>query len=190
MQRVEHILEWLQVVVAGLAIGVVAGLAAHVVITDPSVLSAATPAYAQDDFTPVELKAAEGTARVPATADDPIAGDESIDKVKKYERDSYYYASLGRRDPFSALVGGDFDADGDVGLPDVADLELVGIAWDAADKFAMAEDSRGFGYVLRVGDRIRGGKVTSIRRDSVTFGQYNAGELSTITLELPIQEDS
>ena len=54
----------------------------------------------------------------------------------------------------------------------------------------MAEDSRGFSYVLRAGDKVRGGKVASIQRDSITFARYTAGELSTITVELPSSEDS
>ncbi len=198
MQRMERSLIVVQVIVAGLAAGVIAGLAVHMVVADPAVLTGGAIAFAGDptthdpttnDLSPVRTPGAvappagEGT---PATsvAEDPTR------RLPTYARERFSYASLGRRDPFQALVGGEFETDGDVGLPDVADLRLVGIAWDAADRFAMAEDSRGFGYVLRLGDKIRGGKVARIARDSVTFAQYTAGELSTITLELPLQEDA
>jgi hypothetical protein len=191
VQRVEDILVLAQVIVAGLAIGMVVGLAAHVVIADPTLLVGAAPAYAE--LAPSTDVSAPDTGRAgdQSSADGSEASwlqEES--KIEQYERARYYYASLGRRDPFAALVGGEFQTDGAVGLPDVADLKLVGIAWDSADRFAMAEDSRGFGYVLRMGDKVRGGKVAQIRKDSVTFAQYTAGELSTITLELPIREDS
>jgi hypothetical protein len=174
----------LHVIVAGLAFGVIAGLAVHVVVADPALLYGARQAFAGEETlaatTPVAPTPPAGTS----VAQDPAR------RLPTYARERYHYASLGRRDPFRGLVGGEFEAAGDVGLPDVADLRLVGIAWDEADRFAMAEDSRGFGYVLREGDKVRGGRVASIHRDSVTFAQYTAGELSTITLELPIREDS
>jgi hypothetical protein len=197
VHRANNILVVLQVATAGLAIGAIVGLAAHVVVADPALLAGAAPAYA-DEFSSL------------ATADDnaadlandgvagagPASGGQAANflggpgaKVLKYERPRYHYASLGRRDPFSALVGGEFEAAGEVGLPDVADLNLVGVAWDDTDRYAMAEDSRGFGFVLRVGDKVQGGKVVGIDRASVTFAQYTAGELSTITLELPLQEE-
>jgi len=189
VQRVERTLVFLQVIVAGLACGVIAGLAIHVVVAEPALLTGTTPAFAGSP--PASAPAA------PASGSPSLAGEEITQPVAEdparrlpaYARERYHYATLGRRDPFQGLVGGDVEADGDVGLPDVADLRLVGIAWDAADRFAMAEDSRGYGYVLRVGDKIRGGKVARIARDKVTFAQYTAGELSSITLELTIRED-
>jgi hypothetical protein len=103
-------------------------------------------------------------------------------------REPYYYASLGRRDPFGSLIQGEFLGDGEVGLVDVGNIKLVGIAWDDLDRFAMVEDGRGFGFVLREGDAIRGGRVSKIERESVTFVQTTAGESSTITIQLPIRE--
>ncbi len=103
-------------------------------------------------------------------------------------REPYHYTRLGRRDPFGSLLSGDFVADGEPGLVDVGDMKLVGIAWDQADRFAMVEDSRGFGYALRQGDPVRSGRVLRIDRKSVTFVQSMAGESNTVTIELPIQE--
>ncbi|MGD8394131.1 MAG: hypothetical protein PVF43_01515 [Candidatus Eiseniibacteriota bacterium] len=205
MPHVERILKGLQVIVAGLACGTIAGLALHVVLADPALLAGATPAFADTgSFVQVEANQQPADGSETATAATATAGttgpgtagvvDNSVDadptrRMPAYARERYYYASLHRRDPFQALVGGELEADGNVGLPDVADLKLVGIAWGDTDRFAMAEDSRGFGYVLRVGDKIRGGHVASIRQDAITFAQYTAGELSTITLELPLRED-
>jgi hypothetical protein len=201
VQHVERILMGLQVIVAGLACGTIAGLALHVVLADPALLAGATPAFADPgSFVQVAAdlpaSAGEATAAPGGMADPGTAEvvDHSVDadparRLPTYARERYRYASLNRRDPFQALVGGELEAGGDVGLPDVADLKLVGIAWGDSDRFAMAEDSRGYGYVLRVGDKIRGGHVSSIRQDAITFAQYTAGELSTITLELPLREE-
>jgi hypothetical protein len=113
---------------------------------------------------------------------------DPTDRLAHWVREPYYYASLGRRDPFASLVDGNFESDGEVGLVDVGDMKLVGIAWDEIDRFAMVEDSRGFGHALREGDQVRSGKVLRIERDSVTFLQTSAGESTTITIELPIRE--
>ncbi len=113
---------------------------------------------------------------------------DPTDRLAHWVRKPYYYASLGRRDPFASLVSGDFESAGEVGLVDVGDMKLVGIAWDEIDRFAMVEDSRGFGRALREGDPVRSGRVLRIERDSVTFLQTSAGESTTITIELPIRE--
>jgi hypothetical protein len=186
----ERTLVGLQVIVAGLAFGVIAGLAVHVVMADPALLCGAPAAFADETVAaPAAPSVPADQAAVAAPAAPSTVASDPARRLPAYARERYHYASLGRRDPFRGLVGGDFEASGDVGLPDVADLRLVGIAWDDVDRFAMAEDSRGFGYVLRLGDKVRGGRVAGIHQDSVTFAQYTAGELTTITLELPIRED-
>jgi hypothetical protein len=125
---------------------------------------------------------ATGAARSPRSINDPT------DRIARFVREPYYYASLGRRDPFTSLLEGNFQGEGETGLVDIGNIKLVGIAWDNIDRFAMVEDGRGFGYVLREGDAIRGGRVLNISRESVTFAQSTAGESSTITIELPIRE--
>ena len=146
------------------------------------------------------IATAGAPAAAPVAAPAPTAGDgarqtftqepesDPTDRLAHWMREPYYYASLGRRDPFASLVSGDFESDGEVGLVDVGDMKLVGIAWDEIDRFAMVEDSRGFGHALREGDQVRSGKVLRIERDSVTFLQTSAGESTTITIELPIRE--
>lgn len=128
--------------------------------------------------------AAQGGPGAAALAQQPES--DPTDRLASWVRPPYYYASLGRRDPFGSLVSGDFQSNGEVGLVDVGDMKLVGIAWDEIDRFAMVEDSRGFGHALREGDPVRSGRVLRIERDSVTFLQTSAGESTTITIELPI----
>lgn len=148
--------------------------------------------------TPMNIQAPTsvlGGAEAPASASSSNMGagrspgsTDPTDRIARYAREPYYYASLGRRDPFSSLLEGEFLGEGEVGLVDIGNIKLVGIAWDQMDRFAMVEDGRGFGYVLREGDAIRGGRVLKIDRESVTFAQTTAGESSTMTIELPIRE--
>lgn len=157
----------------------------------PAVKPAASPAAAKSVASPAVKPAASpaATATNPAATPAPATKMQAErDRIKRYEREPYYYASLGRRDPFTSLLEGEFMADGHTGLVDLGNIKLVGIAWDEIDRFAMVEDGRGFGFVLREGDAIRGGKVLRIDRESVTFAQSTAGVSNTITIDLPTRE--
>jgi len=158
--------------------------------------SAATPAPAAAGLTPPSSKVAPGAQATagakPASAQragGPAAEPfiDPTERLSSWVREPYIYTSLGRRDPFGSLLSGEFVGDGEPGLVDVGNLKLVGIAWDQADRFAMVEDPRGFGYALREGDPVRGGKVLRISRTGVTFLQTMGGESNTITIELPTQ---
>jgi hypothetical protein len=197
-------------VIAGLVAGAAGGLLLQRQAEAPVSLSGASPAFAGEPAGVAGPVLAQAGAPVapsqPSRAGKGIASKSSaaahpgratldrraiadpVDRLSQYAREPYYYASLGRRDPFASLVKGDFMADGDAGLVDVGNMKLVGIAWDEIDRFAMVEDGRGFGYVLREGDAVRGGKVFKIERESVTFVQTTAGVSSTITIDLPIRE--
>jgi hypothetical protein len=129
---------------------------------------------------------ASGTQRPGGPAAEPFI--DPTERLSSWVREPYIYTSLGRRDPFGSLLNGEFMGDGEPGLVDVGNLKLVGIAWDQADRFAMVEDPRGFGYALREGDPVRSGKVLRINRTAVTFLQSMGGESNTITIELPMQE--
>jgi hypothetical protein len=185
-----------QLIAAGLVVGVACGLLIHGTARKGAMaLGGASPAYAGDRAPAKALAPAPAKALAPAPAKalapapgaaDP--GADPTDRLSGWVREPYHYASLGRRDPFGSLLQGDFVGDGEVGLPDIGGLRLVGIAWDENDHFAMVEDGRGFGHVLREGDPVRGGRVLRIDRGSVTFVQSMAGDSNTITLELPIRE--
>ncbi len=199
-----HGREHLGIVVAGLVAGAACGFLMHRTGADPAALSGATPAFAGDVATAApgrkqiekQMKNSEPgkapssglRAGVPAGSASRPQGTDTVDRLSRYVREPYYYASLGRRDPFASLVDGQFLAEGNAGLVDVGNIKLVGIAWDDINRFAMVEDGRGFGYVLREGDAIRNGKVLKIDRESVTFVQTTAGVSSTITIDLPIRE--
>jgi len=103
-------------------------------------------------------------------------------------RPRFMYSSLGKRDPFMSLVSGEFQGEGAIGLVSVGDMELVGILWGSKEKLAMVEDSRGRGYVLRVGDSVIGGVVTDITKDSIAITQTFYGETQTVVIRMKGKE--
>jgi hypothetical protein len=154
----------------------------------------AAPIPAAAGLTPPSSQSVPATAGAAKTAGAQRGGGpaaapfiDPTERLSSWVREPYLYTSLGRRDPFGSLLNGEFVGDGEPGLVDVGNLKLVGIAWDQADRFAMVEDPRGFGYALREGDPVRGGRVLRINRTGVTFLQTMGGESNTITIELPTQ---
>jgi len=103
-------------------------------------------------------------------------------------RPKFIYSSLGKRDPFMSLVSGEFQGEGTVSLVSIGDMELVGILWGSKEKLAMVEDSRGRGYVLRVGDAVIGGVVTDITKDSIVINQTFYGETQTVVIRMKGKE--
>jgi hypothetical protein len=122
-----------------------------------------------------------------AEAASPEIGLPEIEDTLLQEREEYFYASLGRRDPFGSLLKGQFTKDGKADLPDVGNLRLVGVMWGEKDRYALCEDSRGNGYILREGDPVVGGTVGRITQESLTVVQNFFGEVQTITIHLDTQ---
>jgi hypothetical protein len=105
-----------------------------------------------------------------------------------FARDQYTYTSGGRRDPFLSLLDGKFQGSGDGALIDVGDIHLVGIMWGASDKFALVEDSRGHGYVLRVGDPVVNGYISGISKTELQIVQNAFGESQSMSIKLKPKE--
>ncbi len=103
-------------------------------------------------------------------------------------RPKFIYSGLGNRDPFMSLVSGDFHGEGDTGLVGVGDMELVGILWGSRERLAMVEDSRGRGYVLRVGDAVLDGRVKEITTDSIVIAQAFYGESQNVIIQMKRKE--
>lgn len=105
---------------------------------------------------------------------------------------TYQYNALGRRDPFTALVGGDFvgaDVGGDA-PPDPGGMKVVGIVWGATDQFALVEDVRGNSFVLRKGDKVQNGFIESLKRDAVLVTVTADGQSQTVSIPLERKGDS
>jgi hypothetical protein len=102
------------------------------------------------------------------------------------EQLTYQYNALGRRDPFSPLVGGAFvgvDVGGDA-PPDVGGLKVVGIVWGSDDQFALCEDGRGSSLVLRVGDKVMNGVVEGLKRDRLIVNLTADGQSQSVAIPL------
>ena len=84
----------------------------------------------------------------------------------------------------AALVDGDFEQATASELVDVNSAHLVGVMWGQEDRFALVENGEGFGYILRVGDRVRNGRVVSIRKNSLTARVTLYGITNKVVLKL------
>lgn len=139
----------------------------------------ATPAPAADPEEVVPERAPADPSGVPPV---PSAISEIMN------RDRYDYRSLGRRDPFRSLVSGEFLRGQGTELIDVGDMKLVGVLWGQGDRYALVEDSRGFGYILRVGDPVRNGVVIDIDSESITVEHTMFGQTEIVTVPLNRRE--
>ncbi len=108
----------------------------------------------------------------------------SRDRINAIRANEFFYQSFGKDDPFGALVDGDFEQSAAAELVDMNSAHLVGVMWAQDDKFALVEDGEGFGYILRVGDRVRNGRVVSIRKSSLTARVTLYGITSKVILKL------
>jgi hypothetical protein len=103
-------------------------------------------------------------------------------------RERYDYRSYGRRDPFRSLVAGEYLRGQSSELIDVGDIRLVGVMWGRHDRYALVEDGRGFGYILRVGDPVRNGTIIDVDERSLTVEHTLFGQTEIITIPLNRRE--
>ncbi|MBI4364177.1 MAG: hypothetical protein HY568_02000 [Candidatus Latescibacteria bacterium] len=138
--------------------------------------------------------AAQAPAQAPAPAiPAPTAASgeipKSVDASVLFAREHYNYTAGGRRDPYQSLIEGKYQTlTGDGSLVDVGDIHLVGIMWGSSDKFALVEDSRGHGYVLRVGDPVVNGYISGIGKSELQVVQNAFGESQTLSIHLQTKE--
>lgn len=168
-------------------------------------LCAALPAAAADEAAPAVAQAATvagdeaaipaEAATTPATAPGSPADASqspsqiSADRINAIRANEYFYQSYGKGDPFATLVSGQFQQTGAAELVDVNSASLVGVMWGQDDRFALVEDGEGFGYILRVGDQVRNGRVVSIRKNSLTAQVTLYGISSNVVLKLDNLEE-
>lgn len=130
------------------------------------------------------LASTSGSGASVVTAVTPDAPKRSTQMAHLDEHVSYQYNALGRRDPFTSLIGGEFvgaDVGGDA-PPDPGGMRIVGIVWGATDQFAMVEDVRGNSYVLRKGDKLQNGYVEALRRDALVINVTADGQSQQVTI--------
>ena len=149
--------------------------------------AAAAPARTATSPATVATPAPLAPGAVAGTA--AIESPRSLDASVLFAREQYAYTSGGRRDPFQSLIDGKFQGQTtDAGLVDVGDIHLVGIMWGSSDKFALVEDSRGRGYVLRVGDPVVNGYISGITKNELQIVQNAFGDSQTLSIHLQPKE--
>lgn len=97
----------------------------------------------------------------------------------------YFYRSRGKRDPFEPLIAEENEEDS---LLSIGNAELVGIISEGENKVALVKDAKGKGFILKKGDRIKGGSVLDITKSSVVFLLTDYGFKRKVILK--IKEDS
>lgn len=166
---------------AAAATALPAGAATGTAATTP-LSAASTGAVAQTGVLPGSGAAGIVAAQAQETP-------QSLDASVLFAREQYLYTSGGRRDPFQSLLDGKYQsASGDGALVDVGDIHLVGIMWGSADKYALVEDSRGRGFVLRVGDPVLNGYISGITKNEIQVVQNAFGESQTLSIQLKPKE--
>lgn len=109
-------------------------------------------------------------------------GGTALEVVPK--RRIIYYHGEGKRDPFVPLTQRISTELGEISLPTFESLKLVGVLKDEAGNRALLEDERGYGYIMKNGDKIKNGWVVSVEDNKVIFQIQEYGWSKTIALEL------
>jgi len=108
---------------------------------------------------------------------------QSIETFPK--RRMIQYRSMGKRDPFSPLIGDKKVTEfGQVPIPSIENLKLVGILQDFQGNKALLEDNRGYGYIMEPGDRVKNGSVILVDEDRVIFQIQEYGWSRNVALDL------
>jgi hypothetical protein len=136
------------------------------------------------------LAASSGAEPSPAATGDATApqalspSQEAREEINRIRSNEFFYQSFGKSDPFRSLVDGQFEQQSAAELVDLSSARLVGVIWGGEDRFALVEDGEGFGYILRVGDRVRNGRVVGISKSSLTARITLYGISNSVVLKL------
>jgi hypothetical protein len=133
---------------------------------------------------PAVAQATEQDDKDGASAGSVSPSQISRERINALRENEFFYQSYGRQDPFQILVAGKFEQTTADELADLNSGKLVGVMWGQDDRFALVEDGEGFGYILRVGDRVQNGRVISIRKNSLTARVTLYGITNQVTLKL------
>jgi hypothetical protein len=138
--------------------------------------------------------APEGDAQVAASDTTEVPGAHLAPEVpadlgpavseEVFKRKRYTYRSMDRDDPFKSLVVETHGGADDDAMLDPTALKLVGIMVIDRERVALIEDARGFGYVVRVGDRVHRGRIVAIGEETLTIRHdlYGVSEAMTLSL--------
>jgi len=100
------------------------------------------------------------------------------------QRESLVYLDEGRRDPFIPVTEEIDFSFGEIPLPSVENLRLVGTMEDQEGYKALLEDDVGYGYLLKSGDKVKNGFVVNVFNNKIFFQIEEYGWSRVISLEL------
>ena len=110
-------------------------------------------------------------------------GEDASGKNAKLRDKRYYYKAFNRRDPFQSLIVGEFEQSQHE-LIDIYSVHLVGVLSGGMERFAMLEDSDGYGYIVKTGDPIRNGSIVSVGDRSLVARVTFFGQTTSVTLRM------
>lgn len=148
-----------------------------------ALLGLAAYAVAQETAAPAEK------AATPADGGSVSPSQITRERINQIRANEFFYQSFGKADPFKGLVNGEFEQASAAELVDINSATLVGVMWGQEDRFALVENGEGFGYILRVGDRVQHGRVVSIRKNSITARITLYGISNRVVLKLEETEE-
>jgi hypothetical protein len=121
-----------------------------------------------------------------SAADSTSAGAENAaDDSLMYSHPTYIYDTLGKQDPFQSQVAPEVDQENTIkDLFSYEEANILGIVSSGAGSYALMNDVNGASYVLRVGDRVLGGRVEQITDDAVIFDIVKYARAMTIIMRL------
>ncbi|MBI4722833.1 MAG: AMIN domain-containing protein [Candidatus Stahlbacteria bacterium] len=139
---------------------------------------------------PVKMeKDIESDNRTPITDNRTIVQDtikqdttmlDTTKKVLVSAPEPFFYNPRGRNDPFKPYLG----TPSKDSLLDVSTATIVGIMWSPQERYALAEDASGKGFILMEGDPVSSGKVTKIDKKEVFFWLKVFGGTRQVTLKI------
>lgn len=97
------------------------------------------------------------------------------------------YRTAGKRDPFATLINEARLKSGAMEdrIPNVDGLRLVGVIESTeGQNSALFEDSEGYGYILKAGDKVRRGYVLRVEVDRAYFQIFEYGWSRTVALNI------
>ncbi|MEA3296599.1 MAG: hypothetical protein U9R56_01900 [candidate division Zixibacteria bacterium] len=96
------------------------------------------------------------------------------------------YKSSSRRDPFETLINDARILSNPVQqrVPNVEGLKLVGTIESESGSSALFEDTDGYSYILKAGDKVRKGYVLRVESDRVYFQIFEYGWSRTMALNI------
>jgi hypothetical protein len=159
------------------------GTAQGATAQDATAHGGSAPSGAQEDGVPVVSSDTTGVQEAHLAPEVPADLGPAVPE-EVFKRKHYTYRSMDRDDPFKSLViethgGADDDA-----MLDPTALKLVGIMVIDRERVALIEDARGFGYVVRVGDRVHRGRIVDIGEETLTIRHDLYGVTESMTLSL------